>query len=366
MVKNNLVEGPVGNGQVKDEKLTVNFPNNKEIESSSMITPESKSDLDLLAETGITYKELVFTLGSSVVLHESSHGILDSGIGSQLEKDFSEITGISNDIEGHTLSFLEEGIVYAYQMLSDEGDEVYNKLDGKKPQGEEGYTVAMRKRLAKALRTKVEDYINQGKQIDGNFIKFAGEEMKKLDIQRYVEEADGVDNMISKYNGLKKTEVDGFVFVEVNNPLGFLEEIAKGGDYLFSGSSRRVNGELDPSSSVSKLPAIYMTRNPVLAMFHGFVGGMDNKIFRENTITMQIDDDTGEITYPVAEFSVGNPEAIAEEGYIYIIKNSLKYTRNENGEYLSSDSVKPDLVLKFKKSNFPFEIKTSQERSTVI
>lgn len=170
-------------------------------------------------------------------------------------------------------------------------------------------------------------------------------------------------DLVDKYGGREFVEPDGFVFVEVNDPQDFLEAIAEGGDYLFSGSSKRTVGQLDPASSVSALSAIYMTRNPVLAMFHGLVGGMDNKLSRENRITMEIDDYTGKISYPVAEFSVGNQDAISNEGFVYIIKNGLKYTRNDNGEYLSSDPVKPDLVLKFKRDAFPFEINVPDEKN---
>ena len=176
----------------------------------------------------------------------------------------------------------------------------------------------------------------------------------------FLEKTRELDDVVLKFAGKETEKENGFKFLEDEDPQSFLETITKGGNYLFSGSSRMIGGTLNPDSSVSKKSVVYMSRNPVSAMFNELVGGADNKLSREYTITMQIDDGIGEITYPVAKFSVGNPDSIASEGYVYIFKNSLKYIRNDNGEYLSSEQIVPDLVLRFGREKFHFEIKTPE------
>ena len=189
-LKATLVEGPAGNGQVKDGVLTVNLPSVEEIAQSSKVTPESKPYLDILVDAGATYEDLVFALSSSTVLHESEHMILDSRPGSQLEKDFKEYTGIEGDTGGNTLSLLDEGITYAFQMEKDSESVLFDKLRASKPQVEEKFTVETRKTLGQALRSKVKDYLDEGRQIDIVFLKFAGEEMNKLDMKKYATEAE--------------------------------------------------------------------------------------------------------------------------------------------------------------------------------
>jgi|GEM_PF-1654436 len=190
----NIIHGPVGSGEVREGVLLVNLPGSDEI--SAVASDERSNQLvDILAKAGITYKDFALTMASSTTLHESEHMIIDSRPGSELEKDFEKNTGIKNDAEGHILSFLDEGITYAFHTEKDSENQIINKVeeiaiqDGIKPRDEERFTEKSRKRLGEALRGKVKTYVDEVRQIDEEFLKFAGEEMKKLDIDNYVVQA---------------------------------------------------------------------------------------------------------------------------------------------------------------------------------
>lgn len=202
----NIVYGPVGTGEVVEGILKVNLPNSDEIEAVSK-DEKSKQFLDVLRDAGTTYEEVALASVSSTVLHESEHMIIDSRPDSELDKDFETNTGIENDEAGHILSLLDEGITYAFQMEKDSESELFKKLEGKKPQTEESYTIESRKKLGLALQPKVKEYLDGGKSIDDEFLKFAGELMKNKDIvdmEKYVTEAESermertIDRVASK------------------------------------------------------------------------------------------------------------------------------------------------------------------------
>jgi hypothetical protein len=191
-VEINLVYGRVGVGEVVDGKLQVSMPPNNEIMAASS-DERSKPFLKVLTDVGITYKDYVLADASSTALHESEHMIIDSRPHSELDKDFETNTGIKNDESGHTLSLLDEGITYAFQMEKDSESELFRKLEGNKPQTEESYTIESRKKLGLALQPRIKEYLDGGKSVDDELLKFAGELMKNkdiVDIEKYVAEAE--------------------------------------------------------------------------------------------------------------------------------------------------------------------------------
>jgi hypothetical protein len=189
----NLKYGKEGNGEVVDGVLSVDLPDSDEIKAT-VNDERSKKFLDVLAKAGTTYENFVATVTTSTVLHESEHMIIDSKPGSQLAIDFENAQPLDQKIEldenGHVLSLLDEGITYAFQIGKDNGNELFQKLEGDKPQVEDSFTIATRKKLGEALRGKVKEYVDGGEHINESFLKFAGDEMKKLDIERYVKEAE--------------------------------------------------------------------------------------------------------------------------------------------------------------------------------
>ncbi len=195
-LKVNLVDGPFGDGEVVNGVLFVNLPNSSEILAESNDS-NAEGFLKVLTEAGTTYKEIAMISASSTTLHETSHMIIDSRPGSQLAIDFEnaqpEGQKIILDEDGHTLSLLDEGITYAFQLEKDSENELIQRLESKKPQGNESFTIKTRKQLGEALRVKVKEYLNGEKgviKMDNAFLVFAGEEMKKLDIEKYKEEAE--------------------------------------------------------------------------------------------------------------------------------------------------------------------------------
>ena len=186
----NLVSGPFGSGEVVNGILTVNLPNSSEIKTATN-DPNLEQYLKVLTMAGTTYEEIAMISASSTTLHESEHILIDSRPGSQLEKDFKgQNPDIEIDKEGHKLSLLDEGITYAFQLEKDSEMGLITKLEGMKPQRNESVVIEMRKELGKNLRLKVKEYVDVGLKIDEKFLKFAGEEMKKMDIEKYVEEAE--------------------------------------------------------------------------------------------------------------------------------------------------------------------------------
>lgn len=111
-IKVNLVNGKAGNGQVKDGILELSLPTDEELNSQQ----EWKTFFE---SKGLNYENVLIFSTTSTALHEGGHIMLDSRPGSKLAEDCKNI-GLENDPNGHTLSLLDEGIVYAYQFLQDE------------------------------------------------------------------------------------------------------------------------------------------------------------------------------------------------------------------------------------------------------
>lgn len=192
-LKINLVYGPIGSGEVVNGILTVNLPNSSEIAETTN-DPDAKQFLKVLTDAGTTYEEIAMISASSTTLHESEHMLIDSRHGSQLALDFGGPPPPNEkfhlDEGGHTLSLLDEGITYAFQLEKDSENELIQKLEGAKPQKDENITIMMRKQLGENLRQKVKEYIKDGIPLNEDFLEFARGEMKKMDIEKYVEEAE--------------------------------------------------------------------------------------------------------------------------------------------------------------------------------
>jgi len=189
-LKVNLVNGPFGSGEVVNGVSSVNLPNNSEILAATN-NPEAEDFLKVITDAGTTYQEIAMLSASSTTLHESEHMIIDSRPGSRLEKDFKEQNpDIKIDEWGHTLSLLDEGITYAFQLEKDSENDLIQKLEDNKPKKDESLTIKMRKELGEKLRPMVKEYLRDGLKIDEKFLKSAGEEMKKLVVENYVAEAE--------------------------------------------------------------------------------------------------------------------------------------------------------------------------------
>lgn len=186
--KINLVSGGIGSGQVIDGKLEMSLPTDEEINAS-------KDWIKFFRENNLEYRKVVLTSSVSTAMHEMEHTIIDSKPGSKLSNDFLKFTGVKDE-KGDVVTLLDEGIVYAFQFLQDEKNPIMKKLRGleeKKPKNEDDFLVETRQILGRGLKDKVDNYINikkgksiKGKSIDEDFLRFAREEMKKMDLDLYV------------------------------------------------------------------------------------------------------------------------------------------------------------------------------------
>lgn len=198
-----LVHGMPGDGEVFDGVLSVNIQSKAEMEGidAKMATGEKMSDkeetnnfFEVLKGAGLTYTEATMDQVSSTTMHELEHEIINSRPDSELRKRFEEVTDIENDEGNYTMSFLDEGIVYAFQFLKDSTNENFNKImeenskrsEEKKLKFKKDPQVAMREELGRKLQPKVEEYIGRGGSIDDAFLKFAGEKMKEIGIEKYI------------------------------------------------------------------------------------------------------------------------------------------------------------------------------------
>jgi hypothetical protein len=368
-LKVNLVDGRFGSGEVVNGILSVNLPSSSEILAVENDN-NSKQFLDVLTKAGTTYKEIAMISASSTTLHESEHMIIDSRPGSKLDEDFQRVTGINNDESGHTLSFLDEGIVYAFQLEKDSENDLIQRLEDEKPQIDENLTVVVRKQLGEILRSKVKEYVEGGKQIDEDFLKFAGEEMKKLDIEKYVMEAEDERMMKQNRAKLEKNLAEekgiiekwnNFESREFENPTEILEKLVIEG-YCFHGSSRKIDGDLEPQKATDLIKesgnenAVYLTINPLLAEFAGLYGGAEGITNRENICHMEIND--GKVSYPgESYFAVNDPDKGAREGYVYVFDRKTLGFEEINGEILSKRKSEPLMVIKIKREDFKPEVK---------
>lgn len=131
-------------------------------------------------------------------------------------------------------------------------------------------------------------------------------------------------------------------------------------NYVFHGSSIKIEDKVVPQKASDEVKesgnrvAVYMTRNPLVALFTALCGGVDVGK-RANECYMEINDD--KVTYPGKQyFAVEKPENISEIGYIYVFDGRTPGFEEINGEVLSYEAVEPMFAIKIKKAEFKYSI----------
>lgn len=179
-----IVDGQLGNGQVlkgEDQKGNVM---ELELPSPQSILEDARENIGKMGinitETQLPSfaEEVGNAIVAQVAIHEGAHGLLDSTPNSQFAQDFEEILGIENE-KGEIATLLDEGIAHAV------GDIFAPRLDYDIPfesNEEHAQTEIQRQRivLGKQLRPMIEKYLQEGKQIDKEFMKYAATEMRNL------------------------------------------------------------------------------------------------------------------------------------------------------------------------------------------
>jgi len=149
------------------------------------------------------------------------------------------------------------------------------------------------------------------------------------------------------------------LIVGEENVLESLEELVIRG-FCFHGSSRLIEDKLTPHLAVDDIKesgnrkAVYLTINPLLAMFTALCGGVDVGK-RENKCFMAIED--GEVKYPeIPYFAVEKTENISDIGYIYVVDRKMAGLDEINGEILSYEPIEPMFAIKIKRGEFRYPI----------
>jgi hypothetical protein len=161
-----------------------------------------------------------------------------------------------------------------------------------------------------------------------------------------------------KDKGKKVTE-NKFVYYIFEDPRQILNTLVFN-KYLLHGSSKKIVGQLIPhqandlAKEFGNQKAIYMTSDPIGAMYAALTGGVEGigkSICRKNTSK----DNEGKIVYKNTYFAVSNPNKIKDKGYVYIFLKS-DADENEHYEFIAKKAIEPKLIIEIKREDFPFNI----------
>jgi hypothetical protein len=144
------------------------------------------------------------------------------------------------------------------------------------------------------------------------------------------------------------------------NPLDVLEKLVVSG-YCFHGSSRKIDGYVEPQQGCDFVKqsgnemAVYMTINPLVALFTAIFGGVSEISERRHRCFLKIDKEV--VSYPGKPyFAVNDPSMGVDEGYVYVFDRKNEGFEKINGEILSKNKVKPLFVVKIKMDDFEYEV----------
>ena len=150
-----------------------------------------------------------------------------------------------------------------------------------------------------------------------------------------------------------------FHFITLTNPKETLISLVNHG-YVLHGSSRKIEGALlprqayDSSKKFGNQVAVYLTKDPLLAMFTALCGGVEGITARRNSIRSTMDD-KGRMNYTKTYFAVDNPELIKDKGYVYVFPVDV-VDENQSNESIAKTPINPQLIIQIDKEDFPEKI----------
>jgi hypothetical protein len=129
-----LIDGELGDGEVSGGKVCVALPEHEE-----MIGQTKKHlGVDSVQSSIEDIEKVAYTVATSVVLHESTHKLIESSPGSSLHAKLEELRD-KEDSDAKYSTFVDELIVvavqrlfnkmHAFKQLSKESDEIYVAAD---------------------------------------------------------------------------------------------------------------------------------------------------------------------------------------------------------------------------------------------
>jgi len=157
----------------------------------------------------------------------------------------------------------------------------------------------------------------------------------------------------------KKFKNGSFVFYTFPHPQKFFNNLVNYG-YLLHGTSREIRGELIPHQAYDEAKkfgnqkAIYLTSDPLTAIFTALTGGVQDIGARRNSIKSRRGKD-GNYEYIETYFAVSNPAKIREKGYVYIFNKDVAEA-SDNNEYISRKPIKPIMIIQVEGKDFPYKI----------
>lgn len=156
-----------------------------------------------------------------------------------------------------------------------------------------------------------------------------------------------------------KVKNGDFVFYKFLHPHELLKNLVNNG-YILHGTSREIEGKLVPHQAYDEAKkfgnqkAIYLTSDPLTAIFTALTGGVEEIDARRNSIKSKRGKD-GNYEYMETYFAVSNPSKVREKGYIYIFNKDVA-EENESNEFISKKPIKPIMIIQVERKDFPYEI----------
>lgn len=172
-----LVDGKFGEGTIEDSTVIIQIPN------TSVLVDETKTALESLMKNNTQEekekisKQLILAVTSSTILHEATHGLLNSKPDSKFATKMEELSEIEN-VGGKYSTLLDEGIAYAIQEIFAPEIEPVGSIDPRINE-KDSEIVKMRKALGHELKPMVETYLNLGNKIDDEFLKKATKQLQE-------------------------------------------------------------------------------------------------------------------------------------------------------------------------------------------
>lgn len=130
--------------------------------------------------------------------------------------------------------------------------------------------------------------------------------------------------------------------------------------FAFHGSTRNIIGPLFPHQANDSIKesgnrkAIYMTTNPLVAMFSALTGG---KNLGSRRFSAQMETKNNKVIYPKQPiFKVEKLEKMPDHGYVYIFDRNTQVDEETAGECLVYKPVLPVAKLKINKNDLKIPI----------
>ncbi len=184
-----LVEGTFGEGTIKDTVAEIQIPNTRDLVDQTINNLESVIEKNTEEQKKEISKQLILAVTASTILHEATHGLLNSKPDSKFALKMEELSGIKN-VGGYFSTLLDEGIAYAIQEIFAPEVEPVGSI-APRINEKDSDIVKMRKELGHELKPMVETYLNLGNKIDDEFLKEAIKQLQEtLKINKAKEEGE--------------------------------------------------------------------------------------------------------------------------------------------------------------------------------